>query len=266
MGVMVAGRYRHVGTDATSTEGLHQVHVRLEGEVLVTHGDVPLHLTPSLHVGIRAVEDARDGVVVLDGRLTPFGRGVVAEELQGLTALVAADGIDEGKLARMMDAIDRSAASAHREARYGAPRLVGTDAVGPLHVGNQLVKEIGLVRPPGNVEVHHVVLVALGTDDHHAVAERSGTGEAVHSLAQTALYLPLVARASSAMQQVEHRIGPLGLGIVAIRQADDVFALGDTLEQRAGHGEMLHGGSTQRHEQRQQQQQSGNTPLRKGTK
>ena len=155
---------------------------------MVAYSHLPIDLLPGLDFVVTALADSKDGVVIVNYLLTPCSRRVEFEEFEWLGALVATDVIDHTELLGMVYTIDRSCTSAHRETSDCSSTLIGACAVVLFDVGDQLLEDVVFVFPvggtercrigSGRVEVHHVLLVAFGTNDNHII-DGSATDETI---------------------------------------------------------------------------------------
>ena len=109
----------------------------------------------------------RNRIVLLHTPLAGFQGRISAVSKDLLTTEVTAHVTDHVEHLRMVEAVDRRTAAAHRKAGHGPVALLPADAVRFLHIGNQFAEEIVLISPFRHVEIDHVALAGLGTDDHH---------------------------------------------------------------------------------------------------
>ena len=150
--IMVAVIDVHRYGDTSGVHGVDEVHIGIEGKVMVAYSYLPIDLLPGLNFFVAALADSKDGVVVVNYLLTPCCRRVEFEEFEWLGTLVATDVIDHTELLGMMYAIDRSSTSAHRKTSDGTSSLVGSCAVVLFDVGDQLLENIVFVFPVGRTE------------------------------------------------------------------------------------------------------------------
>lgn len=232
--VVGAGTDVHVVVDAALAEGTDEFHIEFQGEIVVAHADCPVHLSPGGHLLVGATEDAGDGVVVLDDLLPPFCRGVVLQPLHGQTAQIAADVIDQREELRVVDAIDRGGTSAHGETDDATMGTVRAGAVAGLDIRNEFLEEIVFVLPPGSIEVHHVLLVALGADENHLFHLACGN-QAVGHLTEVSVALPDGVGLTAAVHEVEDGVAALAVLLIAGGQVDGEGAPSHVLKQATGH-------------------------------
>ena len=244
---MVAVIDVHRYGDTLGVHGVDEVHIGIEGKVMVAYSYLPIDLFPGLDFVFTALADSKDRVVVINDLLTPRSRRVEFEEFEWLGALVATDVIDHTELLGMVYTIDRSCTSSHRETGDGSSTLIGACAVVLFDVGDQLLEDVVFVFPVGStegcrigsgrIEVHHVLLVAFGAYDNHVI-NGPATDEAVSHLREVIQFFPIGMAASTAVHQVENRVLAERFFVVTARQVDSVVALGDAVEQVAWH--LLH--------------------------
>ena len=201
---------------------------------MVAHADRPVHLTPGSNLLVGAAEDAGYGIVLLDDLLPPFCRGVVLQPLHGQTAQIAADVVDQGEEFGVVDAIDRGGSSAHGETGDATMGAVSAGTVVGLYIRNEFLEEIVLVFPPGGIEVHHVLLVALGTHENH-LFHLACCNQAIGDLTEVSVALPYGVGLSTAVHQVEDGIAPLAVPVIAGGQVDAEHTLAHAFEQPTGH-------------------------------
>ena len=226
--------------DILLSESTHQSHVTFDGEIMVAHGHLPVDRLPGFYLIIRSVLNPANRIVLLDNPLAPVGRGVVLQEVEMLTAQVAADVVDHTKHLRMMYTKDRCASATHGETTDGATALIGTNTIGLFDIGDELLEEEVLVFPVGCamiaflcIKVHHILLIAFGRDDDD-ILNGATVDEAVGYQRDVMERLIVGMCATAAMQEIEHGVGLLNVFLIAARQIDGVVALGDTLQQFAG--------------------------------
>ena len=109
---MVAVIDVHRYGDAPGVHGVDEVHIGIEGKVMVAYSHLPIDLLPGLDFVVTALADSKDGVVIVNYLLTPCSRRVEFEKFEWLGALVATDVIDHTELLGMVYTIDRSCTSA----------------------------------------------------------------------------------------------------------------------------------------------------------
>ena len=162
-------------------------------------------MLPGLYLVLSTVFYEFHSIIVFHNLLTPFPAWVILQKIQRLATKITAHVINHTEEFWMMQSINHTGSTTHRESCNRPVTLSRSDAISLFNIWQKLLKKESLIFPIWCIKPNHIVLIAFWTDNHHFL-NFTPAYQTIYNIAELSLVLPHGIVLSSTVHQIENRI------------------------------------------------------------